>query len=150
MDLIIADGPPGIGCPVTSAITGVDLVLAVTEPTPSGIHDLERVAALCRHFSAPLVVCINKHDINPENSAHIRDWCGKNGVEVVGEIPFDPVVTRALVAHRSVADFDCGPVSEAVARLWETVSRRLAESSHSGYSIAVNSDPLLMGTAPGH
>ena len=138
-ELIIADGPPGIGCPVTSAITGVDLVLAVTEPTPSGIHDLERVASLCTHFSAPLMVCINKHDINPENSAQIRDWCGKNGVEVVGEIPFEPMVTRALVARRSVVDFDCGPVSEAVVRLWELVSSRLAASSRSGYSIPANS-----------
>ena len=148
-DLIIADGPPGIGCPVTSAITGVDLVLAVTEPTPSGIHDLERVASLCRHFSAPLMVCINKHDINPENSAHIRDWCGENGIEVVGEIPFDPRVTRALVARRSVVDFDCGPVSDAVLRLWEAVSNRLEDANPSGYSIPVNSDQLLMRGSSG-
>lgn len=146
-DLIIADGPPGIGCPVTSAITGVDLVLAVTEPTPSGIHDLERVASLCRHFAAPLVVCINKHDINLENSAHISDWCGKNGVEVVGEIPFDPLVTCALVARHSVVDIDCGPVSEAVVRLWDSVSSRLAESSRAGYAVPVKSDQLLVGGA---
>jgi MinD superfamily P-loop ATPase len=148
-DLIIADGPPGIGCPVTSAITGADLVLAVTEPTPSGIHDLERVAVLCRHFSAPLMVCINKNDINPENSAHIRDWCGRNGVDAVGDIPFDPVVTRALVARRSVADFDCGPVSEAVTRLWDAVSRRLAEPIRSGYAVPVNGDLLFMEGCPG-
>jgi MinD superfamily P-loop ATPase len=149
-DLIIADGPPGIGCPVTSAITGVDLVLAVTEPTPSGIHDLERVASLCRHFSATLVVCINKHDLNPQNSAHIRNWCKKNGVEVVGHIPFDPMVTRALVARHSVADFDCGTVSEAVARLWDAISRHLAESSRSGYAVPVNSDQLHVEGAQGH
>jgi predicted DNA-binding protein (UPF0251 family) len=67
-DLIISDGPPGIGCPVTAAITGVDLVLAVTEPTPSGIHDLQRVAGVCGHFAIPLTVCINKYDINHGNS----------------------------------------------------------------------------------
>jgi len=148
-ELIIADGPPGIGCPVTSAITGVDLVLAVTEPTPSGFHDLERVASLCRHFSTPLTVCINKHDINPENSARIRDWCASNGVDVLAEIPFDPVVTRALVARRSVVDFDCGPVSDAVVGLWEAVSQRLSEMNRSGYAIPVNSDQLLMRGSPG-
>jgi MinD superfamily P-loop ATPase len=142
-DLILADGPPGVGCPVTAAITGVDLVLAVTEPTPSGIHDLERVAALCRHFSTPLTVCINKHDINPENSARIRDWCRRSGIEMIGAIPFDLVVTRALVARRSVVDFDCGPVSDAVARLWEAVSLRLAETNGCGYAVPVSNDQGL-------
>jgi MinD superfamily P-loop ATPase len=124
--LILNDGPPGIGCPVTAAITGVDLVLAVTEPTPSGIHDLRRVAELCGHFSIPVAVCINKHDINPENSASIRSWCNANGIEVAGEIPFDPAVNRALVARRSVVDVDCGDVSTAVTRLWDAMQTRLA------------------------
>jgi MinD superfamily P-loop ATPase len=124
-DLILNDGPPGIGCPVTAAITGVDLVLAVTEPTPAGIHDLQRVAGLCRHFSVPLSVCINKHDLDPDNSAQIRDWCRANGIVLAGEIPFDPAVNRALVARRSVMDVDCGAVSSAVSGLWESVQDRL-------------------------
>ncbi len=124
-DLIINDGPPGIGCPVTAAITGADLVLAVTEPTPSGIHDLQRVAGVCGHFAIPLAVCINKHDINPENSGRIRSWCETNEIAVAGEIPFDLAVNRSLVARRSVVDFDCGPVSAAVARLWEEIYARL-------------------------
>jgi MinD superfamily P-loop ATPase len=123
--LILNDGPPGIGCPVTAAIAGVDLVLAVTEPTPSGIHDLQRVAGLCGHFSIPLAVCINKHDINSENSAGIRAWCDASGIEVAGEIPFDPAVNRALVARRSVVDCDCGAVSTAVTRLWDGIRARL-------------------------
>jgi MinD superfamily P-loop ATPase len=57
---ILNDGPPGVGCPVTAAITGVDLALIVTEPTLSGIHDMQRVEALCRHFQIPALVCINK------------------------------------------------------------------------------------------
>ena len=108
-----------------TAITGVDLVLAVTEPTPSGIHDLQRVAGLCAHFIIPLAVCINKHDINPGNSGRIRAWCEANAIEAAGEIPFEPAVNRALVAHRSVVDFECGPVSAAVARLWEEIYARL-------------------------
>jgi MinD superfamily P-loop ATPase len=124
-DLILNDGPPGIGCPVTASITGVDLVLAVTEPTPSGIHDLQRVAGLCGHFSIPLAVCINKHDLDPENSGRIRGWCMANGIGVAGEIPFDPAVNRALVAGRSVVDRDCGAVSTAVTGLWEDIQARL-------------------------
>ncbi|NEV63670.1 ATP-binding protein [Thiorhodococcus minor] len=125
--LVLNDGPPGIGCPATAAITGTDLVLAVTEPTPSGIHDLERVAELCKHFKVPLAVCINKHDLDAEKSAAIRDWCQSSGADLLGEIPFDPAVTKALMAQRSVIDADCGPVVDAVTGLWEAVSARLGQ-----------------------
>lgn len=124
-NLILNDGPPGIGCPVTAAITGVDLVLAVTEPTPSGLHDLQRVAGLCAHFAVPLTVCINKQDLAPENSARTRKWCVANGIEIAGEVPFDPAVNRALVARQSVVDADCGAVSKAVNQLWQGIRTRL-------------------------
>lgn len=100
-------------------------MLAVTEPTPAGIHDLQRVAGLCGHFSVPLVVCINKYDLDPTNSGRIRGWCATNGIAVAGEIPFDPAVNRALVARRSVVDVDCGSVSTAVTALWEDLQDRL-------------------------
>lgn len=121
---ILNDGPPGIGCPVTAAIAGVDLVLAVTEPTPSGLHDLQRVAELCAHFAIPVLACLNKYDLAPKNSRHIRSWCAGKGIEIAGEIPFDPAVGRALVSRRSVVEADCGAVSVAVARLWEGVRQR--------------------------
>jgi MinD superfamily P-loop ATPase len=41
LDLIITDGPPGIGCPVIASIGGASAVLIVTEPTVSGKHDLK-------------------------------------------------------------------------------------------------------------
>ncbi|GAB0148445.1 ATP-binding protein [Marichromatium sp. PS1] len=123
--LILNDGPPGIGCPVSAAITGVDLVLAVTEPTLSGLHDLQRVAELCVHFAIPLVVCINKADLNLENGVTIREWCGARDIDVIGELPFDPVVARALVARKSLAEYDGGAASSAVIELWERVKTRL-------------------------
>ncbi len=86
---VIIDGPPGIGCPVIAAITGVDLVLAVTEPTLSGIHDLERVVGVARHFNVPVMVCVNKYDINPHNTAQIEAFCGSNGLEVAGKLPYN-------------------------------------------------------------
>ena len=71
-DLLLTDGPPGIGCPVTASITGADLVLAVTEPGVSGKHDLDRLLQLARHFEVPVAVCINKADINPELASSDR------------------------------------------------------------------------------
>ena len=81
-DLIISDGPPGIGCPVISSLSGAGLALLVTEPTLSGIHDLERVLGVCRHFDVPALVCINKYDINQENTRQIESYCLSQGVEV--------------------------------------------------------------------
>jgi MinD superfamily P-loop ATPase len=123
--LILNDGPPGIGCPVTAATAGVDAVLVVTEPTLAGVHDMERVVGLCRHFDIPALVCINKHDINEANTQSIRDYCDGEGIPVVGEIPFEPAVNRALVARTNVMDFDCGPVSEVLASMWQEVEMRL-------------------------
>ena len=54
LPLVIVDGSPGIGCPVISSLAGADLVLAVTEPTVSGRHDLDRVLQVVRQFRLPL------------------------------------------------------------------------------------------------
>ena len=124
--LLINDGPPGIGCPATAAITGTDGVLIVTEPTVSGLHDLRRVIGLCRHFRLPVLVCINKYDINEAQTALIQQECRADGVPVVGLIPFEPTVSRALVARKTVVDFDCGQATAAVIETWDKVQRTLA------------------------
>ena len=123
--LIINDGPPGIGCPVIAAITGVDLVLIVTEPTLSGIHDMQRVEALCQHFRIPVLACINKCDINPDNTRSIRAYCDQQGVPIIGEIPFESSVNRALVARKSVIDFPCGEVTAMIQRMWQDIEGHL-------------------------
>jgi len=127
LSLIINDGPPGIGCPVTAAITGASMVLVVTEPTIAGIHDLERVCELCRHFQLPVLVCINKYSINLVNTQKIRQYCQEREIPVVGEIPFEPQVNQALVARKSVVDFPCGQVSRVVRQLVEEVLARLGK-----------------------
>jgi MinD superfamily P-loop ATPase len=124
-DFIISDGPPGIGCPVISSLSGANLALLVTEPTLSGIHDLERVLGVCRHFGVPALVCINKHDINEENAAKIEDYCLKEKVEVASRIPFDNVVTQAMVKGRPVVEYSDGPVSREIKRLWQNIAQRL-------------------------
>ena len=120
-ELILIDGAPGIGCPVIASLTGVDLALVVTEPTMSGLHDLERILDVTRHFGIDSVVCINKYDINEENSRRITEFCWQRGIEVVGNIPYDSVVTEAMVAGKPVIEFSEGRVSDAIKNVWEGI-----------------------------
>jgi MinD superfamily P-loop ATPase len=122
---IITDGPPGIGCPVISSLSGANLALVVTEPTLSGIHDLERVLGVCRHFGVPALVCINKCDINEDNTRQIEGFCSGQGIEVVSKIPVDNVFTEALVRGLPVVEYCQNGVSREIKMLWETISRRL-------------------------
>lgn len=121
-ELILIDGAPGIGCPVIASLTGVDLALVVTEPTMSGLHDLERVLDVTAHFGIVSVVCINKYDINEENSKRIASFCRERGIEVVGNIPYDPVVTEAMVAGKPVVEFSGGVVSDAIKNVWKGIT----------------------------
>jgi len=124
---IISDGPPGIGCPVISSLSGASLALLVTEPTLSGIHDLERVIGVCRHFGVPALVCINKYDINEENSCQIEDYCREQGIEVAARIPFDNIVTEAMVKGLPVVQYGSdGPVSRQIKLLWQNIAGRLS------------------------
>jgi MinD superfamily P-loop ATPase len=125
-DFIISDGPPGIGCPVISSLSGAHMALLVTEPTLSGIHDLERVLGVCHHFGIPALVCINKYDINPENGRQIEDYCLRQKVEVASRIPFDNLVTEAMVKGQPVVEYSDGPVSREIRSLWQNISGHLA------------------------
>jgi MinD superfamily P-loop ATPase len=119
-ELIINDGPPGIGCPVIASVGGVDRGLIVVEPTLSGIHDMERAMGLLNHFKIPSLVCVNKYDLNEENTSRIVEFCGSKGVEVVGKIPFDPIVTEAMVAGKPIVEYSPeSRVSKAIAELWK-------------------------------
>jgi MinD superfamily P-loop ATPase len=96
VELVLVDGPPGIGCPVHASLTGCDLALVVTEPTPSGEHDLTRVLQLLDHFKVPASILINKHDLSSEYTSRIRELAQACNCILVGEIPFLPRVPRAL------------------------------------------------------
>jgi MinD superfamily P-loop ATPase len=121
-ELILNDGPPGIGCPVIASLGGVDMGLIVVEPTLSGIHDMERALGLLNHFGIPSLVCINKYDINEENTDRIVEYCGSKGVEVVGKIPFDCIVTEAMVARKTVVEYSPdNRVSQEIEMTWERV-----------------------------
>ena len=111
-----------------AAATGVDLVLVVAEPTVAGVHDLERMLAVTGHFNIPPLVCTNKYDINLEKSHEIDDYCARRGIAVVGHVPFDTVVTEAMVQGKPVTAYEDGPVSRELRNVWERVEARLASS----------------------
>ena len=123
LEYIISDGPPGIGCPVISSLSGANLALLVTEPTLSGIHDLERVISVCHHFGVPALVCINKYDINEDNTRQIENYCLNQVIEVVAKIPFDNVVTEALVQGLPVVEYSQGKVTEEIKSLWQHIAQ---------------------------
>ena len=123
---IISDGPPGIGCPVISSLSGADLALLVTEPTLSGIHDLERVLGVCHHFGIPALVCVNKYDINEDNTRQIENYCLNQGIEMAAKIPFDNVVTEALVKGLPVVEYSQGKVAHEIEALWQGITQKLA------------------------
>lgn len=124
-DYILSDGPPGIGCLVISSLSGADLALLITEPTLLGIHDLGRVLGVCRHFGIPALVCINKYDLNEDNSGRIENLCHKQEMEVVSKLPFDEVVTEALVNGMPVVEYSDGGVAQEIKMLWHRVCQAL-------------------------
>ena len=120
-DLIIIDGPPGIGCPVIASVTGVDVGLVVTEPTMSGIHDFQRALQLLEHFSVTPLVCVNMHDINKDNTEKILLFCEENSIEVAGRIPFNPKVTEAMVNGKTIMEYAPeSNVAKEIENIWKS------------------------------
>ena len=120
-DFVIIDGPPGIGCPVIASLSGVDIALIVTEPTLSGIHDLERIVGVTHHFGIKGAVCINKYDLNLIVAKRIEEYCHNNNIELVGEIPFDISVTEALVQGLPIVEYSDNQVTQQIKNLWEKI-----------------------------
>ncbi len=123
--LLIVDGPPGIGCPVIASFSGVNYVVIVTEPTGSGLHDLERVISLSRHFKVPSSVVINKWDLNREMSKEIEKRCMELEAEFLGRIDFDENVVRALLEGKAITEFKDCKVSKSVANIWLKIQKKI-------------------------
>lgn len=127
-ELVIVDGPPGIGCPVISAVSGADLALVVAEPTVSGVHDMRRALETIRHFGVRALVCVNKADIFPAGADEIEAFCRERDIETVGRIPFDLTVASAMVAGEAVTAFQPEAASSiAIVAIWERVASSLLE-----------------------
>jgi len=125
LELILSDGPPGIGCPVISSLSGTDLAVIVTEPTPSGRHDLERVVELCRHFKVPAGVIVNKHDLNPGQTAAIEDFCAAQGLELLALLPYDPAVTEAMVKGLVITEYSDNGIAGALKGAWRRIEQMM-------------------------
>lgn len=125
-NLIVADGSPGIGCPVIASITGADVVLVVTEPTLSGKHDLQRVAQLTRNFGIKTLICINKADINPQMCEQITQEAKTMGLKVVGVIPYDDAFTKAQIMKATIIEYTGGKIAETIKALWQQVIDAMA------------------------
>ena len=108
-----------------AAITGVDMVLVVIEPTLSGIHDSKRIIEVARHFKVPAVVCINKYDINERNTRDILEFCENEGLKVIGQMAYDDTATDAMMAERTVVEFSGGPLAQSIKNIWMNVMEEL-------------------------
>jgi MinD superfamily P-loop ATPase len=118
---LIVDGPPGIGCPVIAALTGASVVLIVAEPTVSGLHDLQRVLDLTRHFGLPAAVCVNKWDLNPVMTERVEDLARRGGADLAGRIRYDPAITLAQLREEAVVE--SGAVSaDDIHQVWRRMS----------------------------
>ncbi|MBW1931840.1 MAG: 4Fe-4S binding protein [Deltaproteobacteria bacterium] len=124
-ELLIIDGSPGIGCPVIASITGADLVLVVTEPTLSGIHDLERAAQLTSQFAIQTLVCVNKADINPEMTERIEKDAKEKGLKLIGKIPYDESFTKAQIMKATLIEYTGGDIAEKVKSMFREVTYAL-------------------------
>jgi MinD superfamily P-loop ATPase len=126
LDLILTDGPPGVGCPVIASIGGASAVLIVTEPTVSGQHDMERVVQLAAHFKVPAMICINKFDINLEMTRDIENYADRLRIPCLGRIPFDPVFTEAMIQAQTVFEYNGqSEASREITKIWQKMSDHL-------------------------
>ena len=124
--LVIIDGPPGIGCPVISACAGADLGLIVTEPSLAGLHDLKRILGTLQHFRIPSVLCINKADLYPQGASQIRVFAGEQGIEVIGEVPFDEHIPQAMLQGSPITEvFPDSQAAQSIRKIWGIILEEL-------------------------
>ena len=126
-DLVLIDGSPGIGCPVIASITGADVALIVTEPTLSGMHDLERVGQLTKHFGITSFVCVNKWDLNSEITEKIETMATEHGIKIAGRVRYDKAVTTAQVQKKSIVEFQKDGCAKDIQAIWDIVNKHLNE-----------------------
>lgn len=121
-DLLITDGPPGIGCPVIAAIGGATVLVVIVEPTLSGLHDMSRVIDLAAHFRVPAMVCVNKYDLNLEMTEAIEKHSGDRNLILLGRIPFDPAFVEAMVQGQNIIEYATGSTTaESVRTVWKNI-----------------------------
>ncbi len=125
-DFLLVDGPPGVGCPVISSIGGADLLLVVTEPTRSAIHDMKRALDLAEHFKVPAAVCINKYDLNEEMVAEIKAFCAQKNLPVIGKIAFNKEFVAAQIQGKAVLELEIPELKREFQVLLENILKEIS------------------------
>jgi len=125
-DLIITDGPPGVGCPVIASVGGASALLVVTEPTVSGVHDMQRLLELAQHFKVPGMLCINKFDLNPNITASLEEFARDKNIPIVGKVPFDRRFTTSMVQGKTIVEYaPNGQLRLAIEQIWNNICQHL-------------------------
>ncbi len=133
LELILTDGPPGIGCPVIASIGGATALVLIVEPTVSGLHDMVRLADLACHFKVPCLLCVNKYDLNLEMTERLEEVARQRQMKVVGRIPFDSLFTKAMIAGKNVMEFaEDSHIARAVSVVWDGI---LQSQAMNGFGI---------------
>jgi len=120
-DCVIVDGAPGIGCPVIASLSGIDFALVVTEPTLSGLHDARRVIEVAAHFKIPVKLVVNKHDLNSAMTSQIESFCQKEGIPLIGKVPFDKSVVESITRGQTIIEYSDSHVKEEIIRIWDQI-----------------------------
>jgi MinD superfamily P-loop ATPase len=117
---IIVDGPPGIGCPVISSLSGADLVVLIAEPAAAGNHDLKRLVEVIKKFRINMMCIVNKHDINQEKTAELKIFLEQQNIPHLVDIPFDDVFTRAMTAGKTLVEMP-SPLNDTINEAWTKI-----------------------------
>ncbi len=123
LELILTDGPPGVGCPVIASIGGATAIVIITEPTISGLHDLKRVVKLAEHFRVPVLLLVNKFDLNEEQTESIESFAKDKEITILGRIPFEPLFTKAMIAGKNIMEY--APDSQCASQIkdiWDKIN----------------------------
>ena len=122
--MILTDGPPGIGCPVIASLGGASAAVIIVEPTLSGMHDMERVVGLARHFRVPACVCVNKYDINEEITAQIEAFANAQNCQFLGRIAYDTIFVQAMIAGKNILEYEPdGRSAVSIYQIWENLMK---------------------------
>jgi len=118
---ILIDGPPGIGCPVTSALSGADYTIIVTEPSISGISDLKRIIKLSDHFKVKSGIVINKYDVNLDNTKKIEDFANENNIDILGKVPHSFCIIDEI-SKRAIPVLQCSELKEPLTKIYKKIT----------------------------
>ena len=123
--LIIIDGPPGIGCPVISSISGADFAVLVTEPTISGLHDLKRAYELVKKFNIRAGCIINKSDLNIRTTQEIEDFLKAEDILHISSLPYDEIFTESMTYGKAVIEYTNNDMTGMIKDSWHKIKQIL-------------------------